>query len=279
MGMNVYEDLGFPDAAEMKVKSRIVSRMQTLIKLNKASMAAAAKVAGVEKKELGQIFKGQFHTYTVQQCAELCRRITDRWPATVLGHGPLTHDYVAYLNTFQTPVNERWLHTPEMKTKLAKARAWMRSNPRQETDLDALEAAIAAKREIDVTMVDPHIEARDLSQLAARLDTGEHMPEATPGIEIDAGCVGSSFDDFLRDEGIFEEVQAAAVHRVMDGLIAETAVASKIRLTPWDAANHLRNEEDIEVYLRVCRAEQDPELMAAALEDVARARIKWNLKS
>jgi hypothetical protein len=263
----------------MKTKSRIVSRMQALIKLNKATLATAAKETGLDEKELRQIFKGQFRACTVQQCAEQCRRITDRWPATVFGHGPLTHDYVEYLNAFQTPVAERWLHTPEMKTKLAKARIWMRSNPRQETDRDVLEAAITAKREIEVAMVAPHKATQDLSQSAVRADAGEDLTEVTLHSEIASGCIGSSFDDFLREEGIFEEVQAAALHRVMDSLIGETAVVGRIRLTPWDTANHLQNEEDIEGYLQVCGAEHDPELMAAALEDVARARIKWNLKS
>ena len=41
------------------------------------------------------------------------------------------------------PVNERWLHEPAMKEKLARADEWMRQNPPQETDLEALEAKLA----------------------------------------------------------------------------------------------------------------------------------------
>ena len=37
------------------------------------------------------------------------------------------------------PKKERWLHTPEMKAKLARAAdAWMRVNPARETDLSKL---------------------------------------------------------------------------------------------------------------------------------------------
>lgn len=36
------------------------------------------------------------------------------------------------------PEQERWLHTPEMKGKLARADAWMRVNPARETDLAKL---------------------------------------------------------------------------------------------------------------------------------------------
>jgi hypothetical protein len=40
------------------------------------------------------------------------------------------------------PVNERWLHEPAMKEKLARADEWMRQNPPQETDLEALESKL-----------------------------------------------------------------------------------------------------------------------------------------
>jgi hypothetical protein len=38
------------------------------------------------------------------------------------------------------PSNERWLHEPAMKKKLARADEWMRKNPVHETDLEELEA-------------------------------------------------------------------------------------------------------------------------------------------
>lgn len=40
------------------------------------------------------------------------------------------------------PVNERWLHEPTMKKKLAKADEWMRKNPPRETDLDEIESKL-----------------------------------------------------------------------------------------------------------------------------------------
>ena len=42
------------------------------------------------------------------------------------------------------PVNERWLHEPAMKKKLARADKWMRNNPAAETDLKELEASLEA---------------------------------------------------------------------------------------------------------------------------------------
>lgn len=37
------------------------------------------------------------------------------------------------------PINERWLHEPAMKEKLARADEWMRQNPPRETGIDELE--------------------------------------------------------------------------------------------------------------------------------------------
>lgn len=38
------------------------------------------------------------------------------------------------------PMNERWLHEPSMKKKLARADEWMRGNPARESNIDELEA-------------------------------------------------------------------------------------------------------------------------------------------
>ena len=42
------------------------------------------------------------------------------------------------------PTNERWLHEPAMKEKLARADEWMRDNPVMETNLEELEAKLEA---------------------------------------------------------------------------------------------------------------------------------------
>lgn len=40
------------------------------------------------------------------------------------------------------PANERWLHEPAMKAKLALADAWMAKNPVKQTNLDDFEVAL-----------------------------------------------------------------------------------------------------------------------------------------
>ena len=40
------------------------------------------------------------------------------------------------------PVNERWLHEPAMKDKLAQADDWMRNNRARESNLEEIEARL-----------------------------------------------------------------------------------------------------------------------------------------
>ena len=47
---------------------------------------------------------------------------------------------------------------------------------------------------------------------------------------------------------------------------------AKETFTRWDATEHLDSEKEIAAYLQACADEDDPQLMIAALGDVARAR-------
>ena len=62
----------------------------------------------------------------------------------------------------EIPDNEKWLHTPEVKAKLARADEWMRDNPPRETDLAELE------RHIDETILQLTDEQRPRFEAAAR---------------------------------------------------------------------------------------------------------------
>ncbi len=46
----------------------------------------------------------------------------------------------------------------------------------------------------------------------------------------------------------------------------------KMKTTPWDPATHLKTDEDIAHYLEAVFEDGDPNLVAAALGDVARAK-------
>jgi probable addiction module antidote protein len=47
---------------------------------------------------------------------------------------------------------------------------------------------------------------------------------------------------------------------------------SKTRTKSWDAAEHLKNDEDMVAYLEAALEDGDPALVAAALGDIARAK-------
>ncbi|MBI5197914.1 MAG: putative addiction module antidote protein [Nitrospirae bacterium] len=46
----------------------------------------------------------------------------------------------------------------------------------------------------------------------------------------------------------------------------------KTKTRPWDAAEHLKTEEEMAAYLEAALEEGDPALVAAALGDIARAK-------
>ena len=46
----------------------------------------------------------------------------------------------------------------------------------------------------------------------------------------------------------------------------------KVKTLPWDAAAHLKTDEDIANYLEAVFEDGDPALVAAALGDIARAK-------
>jgi probable addiction module antidote protein len=47
---------------------------------------------------------------------------------------------------------------------------------------------------------------------------------------------------------------------------------AKIKTRPWDAAEHLKTEDDMAAYLEAALGDGDPALIAAALGDIARAK-------
>ena len=52
-----------------------------------------------------------------------------------------------------------------------------------------------------------------------------------------------------------------------------------INLTKWDVVEHLKAEQDIRGYLNACINEADPKLLAAALDDIEKARQKIHASS
>ncbi len=52
---------------------------------------------------------------------------------------------------------------------------------------------------------------------------------------------------------------------------------SKTRTKSWDAAEHLKSDEEMAAYLEAALEDGDPALVAAALGDIARAKgMTWS---
>lgn len=58
--MNVYEQLGFPDASEMLVKAQLVVQISEILRERGWSQAQAAKVLGLTQPKLSKMLRGQF---------------------------------------------------------------------------------------------------------------------------------------------------------------------------------------------------------------------------
>ena len=58
--MNVYADLGFPDAEEMLVKAQLVVKIAEILRERGWSQQQAAKVLGLTQPKLSKMLRGQF---------------------------------------------------------------------------------------------------------------------------------------------------------------------------------------------------------------------------
>ena len=58
--MNVYEQLGFPDAKEMLVKADLVIKIAEILRERGWSQQQAAKVLGLTQPKLSKMLRGQF---------------------------------------------------------------------------------------------------------------------------------------------------------------------------------------------------------------------------
>ncbi len=58
--VNVYADLGRPDADEMLVKAQLASRIGEVIKRRRLTQVAAAEITGLPQPKLSGLLRGQF---------------------------------------------------------------------------------------------------------------------------------------------------------------------------------------------------------------------------
>lgn len=72
---NVYEDLGYDDAAEMQRKSQLAAEIARAIKARHLTQEAAATLLGIDQSKVSRIIRGQFRGVSEAKMLELVARL------------------------------------------------------------------------------------------------------------------------------------------------------------------------------------------------------------
>jgi predicted XRE-type DNA-binding protein len=73
--MNVYADLGRPDADEMLVKAQLATKIGEAIKRRRLTQVEAAERIGMPQSELSDLLRGQFRGISEAQMLHCLTRI------------------------------------------------------------------------------------------------------------------------------------------------------------------------------------------------------------
>lgn len=65
--VNVYDDLGLPDAKEMKIKSMIALEIQRVITKRNLTQVEAAALMGIDQPKTSAILNGKFRGFTIDR--------------------------------------------------------------------------------------------------------------------------------------------------------------------------------------------------------------------
>ncbi|WP_050452211.1 helix-turn-helix domain-containing protein [Candidatus Burkholderia verschuerenii] len=72
---NVYADLDFPDAEEMRVKAQLASKIGEIIRARRWTQQRAAEVLGISQPKLSQLMRGHFRGISEAKMLELLARL------------------------------------------------------------------------------------------------------------------------------------------------------------------------------------------------------------
>lgn len=72
---NVYEDLGFPDPAEMQVKASLAAKIGEIIKHRHLTQVQASAILGMPQPKLSGMLRGQFRGISEAKMLECLNRL------------------------------------------------------------------------------------------------------------------------------------------------------------------------------------------------------------
>lgn len=72
---NVYADLGYTDAAEMRRKSQLASEIARAIKARRLTQDGAAELPGIDQSKVSRITRGQFRGVSEAKLLELVTKL------------------------------------------------------------------------------------------------------------------------------------------------------------------------------------------------------------
>ena len=93
-GMNVYADLGFPDAEEMLVKAQLVVKIAQILRERGWSQQQAAKVLGLTQPKLSKMLRGQFRGISEMKMMDCLVRLGRAVKIVVGPEGQTTDDRI-----------------------------------------------------------------------------------------------------------------------------------------------------------------------------------------
>lgn len=73
--VNVYADLGYPNAAEMLRKSQLAAEIARAIKARHLTQEAAAALLGIDQSKVSRITRGQFRGVSEAKLLDLVTRL------------------------------------------------------------------------------------------------------------------------------------------------------------------------------------------------------------
>lgn len=73
--INVYADLGLPDAEEMLIKAQLATKIGDIIKQRKLTQVQAAELLGISQPKLFGLLRGQFRGISETKMLECLTRL------------------------------------------------------------------------------------------------------------------------------------------------------------------------------------------------------------